>query len=252
VTAVLVPPAPPLPAAPSFEIGYVAEDGAEHHLPLEEAWQVPLEAGRPVRRFPARKGQQHLSGLWWSATMGGHVGYESWLERDHLLALDFDVTVTAVASQPFWLSWPDEAGQRVKHAPDFFARRADGSAVVVDCRPAERRPPRDVAKFDATAIACEALGWEYRLVSGTDPVVTANLRWLAGYRHPRHRLPAIAAALLVAATGPTPLMTAVEQVGDPLAVLPVMFHLLWRQELVVDLRTPLHDLATVRSCDGER
>jgi hypothetical protein len=32
-----------------------------------------------VRRFAARKGQQHLSGLWWSATTGGHVGFESWL-----------------------------------------------------------------------------------------------------------------------------------------------------------------------------
>jgi hypothetical protein len=137
-------------------------------------WQVPVEAGRPVRRFAARKGQRHLRGLWWSATMGGHVGYESWLERDYLLAMDFDVMVTAVASQPFWLYWSDDAGERLKHAPDFLGRPADGSAVVVDCRPAERRPPRDVAKFDATAVACEALGWEYRLVSATDPVVTAN------------------------------------------------------------------------------
>lgn len=243
---------PPLSTAVSFEIGYVAEDGAEHRVPLEEAWRLPLEAGRPVRRFPARKGQRHLSGLWWSATMGGHVGYESWLERDHLLALDFDVSITAVASQPFWLSWSDETGQRVKHAPDFFARRADGSALVVDCRPAERRPQRDVAKFDATAVACEALGWEYRLVGATDPIVTGNLRWLAGYRHPRHRVPDIAAALLAAAVGPTALMAVVERVGDPLAALPVMFHLLWCQELVVDLRPPLHDLATVRRCDGER
>ena len=31
-----------------------------------------------------RKGQRHLSGLWWSATTGGHVGFESWLERDLL------------------------------------------------------------------------------------------------------------------------------------------------------------------------
>jgi hypothetical protein len=47
-------------------------------------------------------------------------------------------------------------------------------------------------------------------------------------------------------------MVAVEQVGDPLAVLPVMFHLLWCQEIVVDLRLPLHDFATVRRCGVER
>jgi hypothetical protein len=124
----------------------------------EDAWPVPFESGRPVRRLTARKRQRHLSGLWWSSTTGHHVGYESWLERDHLLALDFDTTVVAIASQPFWLSWADDAGQRVRHAPDYFARRADGSAVVVDCRPADRRSPRDAAKFDATATACDSLG----------------------------------------------------------------------------------------------
>jgi hypothetical protein len=66
----------------SFEIGYRSEDGAEHRVALEDAWLVPFERGRPVRRFNARKGQRHLSGLWWSGTTGGHVGYESWLERD--------------------------------------------------------------------------------------------------------------------------------------------------------------------------
>ena len=31
-------------AAVSFEISYVAEDGAEHRVPLDEVWQVPVEA----------------------------------------------------------------------------------------------------------------------------------------------------------------------------------------------------------------
>ena len=68
-------------------------------------------------------------------------GFESWLERDHLLNLDFDPTVVGIASQPFWLHWIDAAGKPDSHAPDFFARRSDGSAVVVDCRPVERRRP---------------------------------------------------------------------------------------------------------------
>lgn len=36
-----------------------------------------------------------------------------------------------------------------------------------------------------------------------------------------------------------------EQVGDPIAVLPVLFHLLWRQELHVELSMPLHTDAVV-------
>ena len=157
------------------------DDGAEHRVPITQAaWAVALEHGSPVRQFTSRKGQRHLSGLWWSATTGGHVGFESWLERDHLLNLDFDPTVVGIASQPFWRHWIDAAGKPDSHAPDFFARRSDGSAVVVDCRPVERRRPRDVAKFEATARACALAGWEYRLLGEVDALVTANLRWLAG------------------------------------------------------------------------
>ena len=86
----------------------------------------------------------------------------------HLLNLDFDPTVVGIASQPFWLHWIDAAGKPDSHAPDFFARRSDGSAVVVDCRPVERRRPRDIAKFEATARACALAGWEYRLLGEAD------------------------------------------------------------------------------------
>jgi len=153
--------------------------------------------------------------------------------------------VTGIASQPFWLSWTGADGKDVVHAPDFFARRADGSAVVVDCRPAERRPARDLAKFEATGRACGLVGWEYWLAGAPDPIVTANLRWLAGYRHPRHGLPERAAALRAAFAAPAPLMAGAEAVGDPIAVLPVLFHLLWRHELVTDLSVPLHPCAAV-------
>jgi len=162
------------------------------------------------------------------------------LERDSLLHLDFDPSVVGISSQPFWLHWTDAAGTTVSHAPDFFARRRDGSAVVVDCRPVERRKPRDVAKFDATARACALAGWEYLLLGAVDALVTANLRWLAGYRHPRHRLPEIAQLLRHAFSTPAPLLAGGQAAGDPIAVLPVLFHLLWCQELSADLSTPLH------------
>lgn len=236
----------------SFEIGHLSEDGAEFRAPLADAWSVPFETGRPVRRFAARKGQRHLSGLWWCATTGGHVGFESWLERDHVVGLDFDRSVVGIASQPFWLHWADTDSRRVSHAPDYFARLSDGAALVIDCRPVERRKQADLAKFDATAAACASLGWEYRLVGATDPIVTANLRWLAGYRHPRHWVASMAAALLEVFTAPLQLMRGAELVGDPVAVLPVLFHLLWRQDLTIDVSVPLHDGARVRVAEEAR
>jgi hypothetical protein len=45
----------------------------------------------------------------------------------------------------------------------------------------------------------------------------------------------IAARLQETFAAPTPLLTGAEDVGDRLAVLPALFHLMWRQELVADL-----------------
>jgi hypothetical protein len=240
------------PEPVGFEVGFIAEDGVAHRVSLAEAGEVRFELGIPVRRFISRKGQRHLSGLWWSATTGGHVGFESWLERDQLMLLDFDPYVVGIASQPFWLRWMNESGERLAHVPDYFVRRADGSVVVIDCRPLERRKPPDVAKFLATARACAEMGWHYRLIGAVDAVVTANVRWLGGYRHPRHYVPAAAEVLRRVFSTPTPLMAGAQAAGDPMAVLPVLFHLLWHHECVVDLSVPLHPDTRVGPAGGMR
>jgi hypothetical protein len=41
------------------------------------------------------------------------------------------------------------------------------------------------------------------------------------------------------------LLAGAEQVGDPIAVLPVLYHLLWRRKLRTDLSVALHPDAVV-------
>jgi hypothetical protein len=123
-------------------------------------------------------------------------GVESWLERDHAMLLDFDCDVSGLSSQPFTLTWRDPEGKAVSHTPDYFARLSDGSAVVVDVRPADRVKPADAAKFGMTVSACAAVpGWSFRLVHEPDPVLAANVRWLSGYRHRRHDRPQVSGLL---------------------------------------------------------
>lgn len=87
----------------------------------------------PRPRFPFLQGTAPLYGWWWCATNRCHVGFESWLERDHVIRLDFAPDVVGLSSQPFWLSWDDGAHGR-RHVPDYFARLVDGGALVIDCR----------------------------------------------------------------------------------------------------------------------
>jgi hypothetical protein len=89
------------------------------------------------------------------------VGYESWAERDVLMALDADPAVDAVASQPMWLHWVSESGQARRHAPGFFVRRSDGTGVLIDVRPDDRVSAADSAVFAATAATAGQVGWAY-------------------------------------------------------------------------------------------
>lgn len=151
------------------------------------------------------------------------------------MVMDFDPAIVGIASQPFWLHWQDEGGRAWRHAPDFFARRADGSGLVVDVRPDDRIAAKDGEVFRMTAMACGQAGWEFRRAGTIAPVVRANIRWLSRYRHQRCRREPAAAGLLEAFGAGRPLLAGAAQVGDPVAVLPVAFHLLWRRELACDM-----------------
>ncbi|MFF6772883.1 TnsA-like heteromeric transposase endonuclease subunit [Streptomyces sp. NPDC012637] len=235
--------------AAGFDVAWVRE-GVEVRRPLRNVAEVAFEEVVPVREFPSYRGQRHFPGLYWAATMLRHVGFESWLERDHAISMDFDPCVAGFSSQPFWLFWTSAEGGRLSHAPDYFARRADGSAVVVDCRPEGRRKPRDLAKFSGTQAACEAVGWDYRLVGEIDRVRVANLRWLAGFRHPRFGGVGLTEAVEAAFAVPGPLVGQAAQLGDPIRVLPVVFHLLWCGRLGTDLSCPLGDYSLVCRVEG--
>ncbi|GAA0506361.1 hypothetical protein Ade02nite_95200 [Paractinoplanes deccanensis] len=99
--------------------------------------------------------------------------------------------------------------------------------------------------FAQTRRACELVGWEYRLVGAPEPVAVRNVRWLAGCRHPRYRLPEQVSALREVFAEPAPLMDGAADAGDPIAVLPVLFHLLWCGELSCDLGVRMHEATAV-------
>ena len=94
-----------------------------------------------------------------------HVAFESWRGRDHLIALDFDPRVIAVAFRPFTLHWHngDTAGSYI---PDYFARRLDGTAVVIDLQSGKQNMTDDGSTV-ASAL-CAQLGWSYERALGLD------------------------------------------------------------------------------------
>ena len=167
------------------------------------------------------------------------------------MLMDFYPAVRAVSSQPFWLRWRDGEGRSRRHAPDFFARKADGTGMVVDVRPDDRIPARDAETFTVTAAACRAAGWEYWRAGDFDPALVANVRWLSRYRHRRCLVPGSPRCCW----NPSPAGGACSRgLSWPvtlLRVLPVLFHLMWQRQLTADLTVPL-DMSTVVHAGGTR
>jgi hypothetical protein len=235
-----------------FVLEFQVAGGAWQREPLSSCRGTRFEEALPARPFRFEKGLRSFAGWWYFATTGAHVGFESWLEREHLMLMDFDRGVRAVSSQPFWLRWRDGDGRVRRHAPDFFARKTDGTGVVVDVRPDDRIPARDAETFAVTAAACEAAGWEYRRAGNLDPVLVANVRWLSRYRHRRCLVPGVAVVLLEVFASGRGLFEGAELAGDRLRVLPVLFHLMWQRQLTADLTAGPLGMSTVVHAGGSR
>jgi hypothetical protein len=237
-------------AAAGFDLVF-ALDGDRRREGLASCWNVPFERAAPARGLASYRGQRNFPGWWYFSRTKTHVGFESWLERDHVMAFDADPEVVAVSSQPFWLHW-SAGGRERRHAPDFFVRLRSGDAVVVDVRPDDRIEPADAEAFAVTERACAAVGWRYRRVGTLDAVLAANLRWLSGCRHSRCRRPDHVTALREVFARPRELLVGVREVGDPVAVLPVLFHLLWTRELGTDLTATVLGSRSLVSAGGGR
>ncbi|WP_078322432.1 TnsA-like heteromeric transposase endonuclease subunit [Mycobacteroides chelonae] len=200
----------------------------------------PLERAQPIRDFFAWQGKRNYEGLWWSSTAGGHIPFESLLEREYLLAADFDPHAVAIAAQPLAILWPHRTPGNTSHTPDFFVRLADSDGLIVDVRHPDRVDSAS-RQSELTRQLCDQIGWRYQVFTGMPTVLAANLRWLSGYRHDRHTPNgAVRDALLASFTEPAPLRAGILRASTAAAtdlnvVTSNAFHLLWRRTLRVDL-----------------
>ncbi|MER2020413.1 MAG: TnsA endonuclease N-terminal domain-containing protein [Stenotrophomonas sp.] len=116
------------------------------------------------------------------------AGFESSLERDLLLILDFDRTVLSIKEQPFSLTHIQDASVR-RYTPDVMAEydRAALSTVVYEVKPIEKlradwaslRPA-----FKAAVAHCRLREWQFKIVTERHirTPYLANVKFLRRYR----------------------------------------------------------------------
>jgi hypothetical protein len=216
-------------------------DDSEREVPFGAVRAGDLRAAIPWRTFRSHRNQRHYSGWYWSSTVADHVVYESRLELARLLLADADPDVVGIVAQPFLLIEGVEAKPR-RHVPDFFLEHRSGACTVVNVKPARRLNDAKVAATLAWAgEVVEAKGWAAEVWTGCDPLVLANIRFLAGYRRSwlfdRAQVEAAGAAIVDGDTfGGLERRLRAAGVVEP---RPVVLHLLWTGRARVDLASPL-------------
>ncbi len=241
-------------------IVYVDAEGHKHRCTPERAASSvdTLLEGAPVRLPKSYKGQRHMPGWYWFATMNKHVYFESRLELQVLRMLDFDSSVKAVKSQPFQVILSGVTSKQPRwHVPDYFARCSSGPDRVIDVKLARRAAePKFQQVASDTSRICDRAGWAYEVLSEYDPVLLANIAWLSGYRQEPAMLEEISEALLgvFEQRAETTIEEVLRESVYPALARPVLFHLMWRHVLSFDVSEPLSSGSTVRlgRLGGER
>lgn len=211
---------------------------------------LPVEGASAARRFYAWPGKRNYEGRWWFASTGRHIAHESLLEAGYLMVADHDPQVVAVASQPLIFLWPCDAPGAKWHVPDYFVRLADGTGRLIDVR-APEHVDKAAEQFVLTRGACRAIGWDYQVFTGLPEPYASNLRWLSGYRHPRHSpSPETEAVVVEAFTPATSLAAGLRRAGRLLGgngmsvvggnVLHMLYHHALRADLDVALSMDSH------------
>ena len=218
------------------------------NMPLQELPTIKISDLMHYRRTWTTRKQTHTPGFFWFSTLNQHVYYESHLEKRTLLILDFLGNVQAILDQPFALHYDGKS-----HVPDFLVRYASGQHSIIDVKMKARQSNEKVTQaFDAARNAAEELGWWYEVHGEQDPQYEINLDWLSGFRRPSPRVDQYKTKILQALT-PNPLEFGelVKAVGDPLISKPVIFYLLWKKELLLNMNVGISERSVIRIANQE-
>ncbi|GMA15872.1 heteromeric transposase endonuclease subunit TnsA [Deinococcus metallilatus] len=208
---------------------------------------------KPVRRIG--KSHRAITGTLASSKAEGGAEYESALERDHYLGLEFDPEVVQVVPQPVTISYLDEQGKRRRYVPDTLVRyqgaRPPGLFEVKYVQEVREKRGHFAVKFQAARDYARRQGWTFTLV--TERTVRAphlkNAQFLRPYL--RRDFPApveqevLAALLGLGEVTPQALLETfpAERRVD---LIPVLWKLIAARRIEADLSVPFHMTSPIR------
>jgi hypothetical protein len=205
----------------------------------------------PVRKIP--KNYLGVTGSFASLKNGRMLGFESLLERDYMILLEFDDTVEKFEEQP--VKVPGIKGTS-PYVPDLlihYKPSSKGKRVVL----AEVKHTTDLAKnqekyapkFERARVYAEARNWEFEIITEREcrPARLPTLKFLREYLHfdPEPSQVDQIMSTLEDAGGEMELNLLLNQLCstdmEQLTLVPVVWNLVATKQIMIDFDQPVDD-----------
>src|SRR5262245_20917420 len=208
----------------------------------------------PVRKIP--KNHRSVTGLISSDGAANQAAFESTLERDFMLLVDFDSEVTSYEEQPLRIDYLSADGKARHYTPDILVtyRRIPNSTTLKPPLLAEIKYRRDLfeqwrelkPKFRAARRYAKERGWKFKIITEVEirTPYLKNVKFLRQYQ--RRPINPVDANLLVQkvsdlqSTDPESLLSAIcPEAHDRAQLLPTLWLLIARRSIGADLNRSL-------------
>ncbi|NMM29231.1 MAG: heteromeric transposase endonuclease subunit TnsA [Glaciimonas sp.] len=217
----------------------------------------------PVRKIP--KNYLCVTGSFASRKNGQMGGFESLLEKEYMLLLDFDDSVERFEEQPVTVPVP---GVVKGYTPDVIVHfRADPATgqtrppLLTEIKHSDdikKNAEKYAAKFAAAKQYAIERGWEFGLTTEKDIRTPrlANIKFLREYRNiaPAEEDCARVIRLMGDADGTSSVQNLLEQLAatddDQLYWLPVIWNLVLQRQLVTNLDVSMGDNISLHLPEG--
>jgi len=208
----------------------------------------------PVRHIP--KNHRSVTGFVASGINAKQAAFESTLERDFMLLVEFDPDVLSYEEQPVRIDYLLSDGQSRHYTPDILVtyRQTSTSTTLKPPLLAEIKYRRDLfecwrelkPKFRAARRYAKEQGWIFKIVTEVEirTPYLKNVKFLRQFQR-RSINPADANLLLqkvsdLQSTDPESLLSAIcPEVRDRAYLLPALWQLIARRSIGADLDRPL-------------
>lgn len=201
----------------------------------------------PVRKI--NKNYRSVTGIFFSKKNNRGIGFESTLERDLYLTLEFDNNVESYEEQPLQLKLKTASGSTT-YTPDCLICFKDGSKLVCEVKYVSELIEKEEilkVKHEAVRLLLSKDNLNFRVVTEDDlrSDYLSNIKFIYKFHSPSKNFNEYENVVLnkLATVSPCTVASLISHLSkethEQLQVLPIIWHLVFVQRIQVDMNIPI-------------